>query len=101
MISSVVAILAPTLNCIQLVPQVYKTYMTKKVNDLSFYSIFLFVITSSMWLLHGFFIKDYSVMISASFGIIVNTALLFLYITYRHDGISNFRLEQQTASLQS
>lgn len=83
MISTAVAILAPTLNCIQLVPQLYKTYTTKKVNDLSFYSLFLFAITSCMWLLHGFFIKDYSVMISASFGIIVNTSLLYLYMTYR------------------
>jgi hypothetical protein len=86
MLSTVVAILAPTFNCIQLVPQIYKTYTTKKVTDLSFYSIFLFVISSFSWLLHGFFIKDYSVMISASFGIIVNTVLLFLYITYRRDG---------------
>lgn len=37
MIPVIVATLAPIVNCIQLFPQLYKTYITKSVEDLSLY----------------------------------------------------------------
>jgi hypothetical protein len=41
MLPFIVATLAPIVNSIQLLPQLYKTYITKSVKDLSFYSLLL------------------------------------------------------------
>ena len=46
MIPFIVATLAPTVNCIQLFPQLYKTYITRSVKDLSLYSLLLILMTN-------------------------------------------------------
>jgi MtN3 and saliva related transmembrane protein len=83
MIPYLVAILAPILNCIQLVPQLYKTYKTKSVKDLSFYSLLFILMTSFMWLLHGYFILDYPLIISGLISVTINIVLFILYIVYK------------------
>ena len=75
-----VATLAPTINCIQLFPQLYKTYITKSVKDLSPYSLLLILMTNLLWLLHGYFIFDLSLMIAAIISMNINILLLTLYL---------------------
>lgn len=86
MIPFIVATLAPTVNCIQLFPQLYKTYMTRSVKDLSLYSLLLILMTNILWLLHGYFIMDYSLIISGVISMIINITLLILYFFYRKNG---------------
>jgi uncharacterized protein with PQ loop repeat len=83
MISFIVATLAPIVNSIKLFPQLYKTYITKSVKDLSLYSLFLILITNLFWLLHGYFIFDFSLIVSGLVSIIINVLLLILYFVYR------------------
>ena len=83
MLPLVVATLAPTINCVQLVPQLYKTFRTKRVKDLSLYSLLLIVATNVLWLLHGYFIWDLSLLAAGSISIAINTTLLVLYFLYR------------------
>lgn len=83
MIQIIVATLAPIVNCIQLFPQLYKTYVTKSVKDLSFYSLLLILTTNVLWLLHGYFIFDFSLIAAGVISMIVNMALLALYVLYR------------------
>ena len=83
MLPVIVATLAPVVNSIQLFPQLYKTYITKSVKDLSFYSLFLVLITNLLWLLHGYFIVDISLIAAGVVNIIINVALLSLYFLYR------------------
>ena len=83
MIPFIVATLAPTVNCIQLFPQLYKTYITRSVKDLSLYSLLLILMTNILWLLHGYFINDDSLIISGMISMIINTTLLSLYFFYR------------------
>lgn len=83
MIPILVATLAPIVNCIQLVPQLYKTYTTKSVRDLSFYSLLLILTTNLLWLLHGYFIFDYSLIVAGVISASINTALLGLYFLYK------------------
>jgi uncharacterized protein with PQ loop repeat len=91
MIPFIVATLAPTVNCIQLFPQLYKTYITRSVKDLSLYSLLLILMTNILWLLHGYFIMDYSLIISGVISMIINITLLILYFFYRKNG--QFRRE--------
>lgn len=83
MISIVVATVAPIVNCIQLFPQLYKTYVTKSVKDLSFYSLLLILTTNALWLLHGYFIFDFSLIAAGLISIIANIVLLTLYVLYK------------------
>ena len=83
MIASVVATLAPLVNCIQQLPQLYKTFTTKRVNDLSMYSLLLILTTNVLWLLHGYFIMDVPLMVAGVFSLCVNMTLLLLFFLYR------------------
>jgi MtN3 and saliva related transmembrane protein len=80
-----VATLAPIVNCIQLFPQLYKTYRTKRVNDLSLYSLLLILTTNLLWLLHGYFIMDKSLIVAGLISMTVNITLLMLYFYYKKD----------------
>lgn len=77
----IVATLAPIVNCVQLAPQLYKTYITKSSKDLSIYSIILILATNTLWLLHGYFIADTSLLIASSIAFAINI-LLFIFVLY-------------------
>ena len=83
MIPIIVATLAPIVNSIQLFPQLYKTYNTKSVKDLSLYSLSLILLTNLLWLLHGYFITDFSLIVAGTVSLIINVALLILFFLYR------------------
>jgi MtN3 and saliva related transmembrane protein len=82
MLPAIVATIAPIVNCIQLFPQLYKTYTTKQVKDLSLYSLLLIVATNTLWLLHGYFIVDLSLIISGAISMVINLTLLTLFLIY-------------------
>jgi MtN3 and saliva related transmembrane protein len=83
MIPFIVAITAPIINSIQLFPQLYKTYITKSVKDLSYYSLLLIITTNLLWLLHGYFIFDISLIIAGVISMTINITLLALYLLYK------------------
>jgi MtN3 and saliva related transmembrane protein len=83
MLQLIVATLAPIVNCVQLIPQLYKTYITKSVKDLSFYSLLLILTTNLLWLTHGYFIMDISLVVAGLVSMIINLSLFTLYILYR------------------
>lgn len=82
MIPIIVAILAPLINIIQQIPQLYKTYITKSVNDLSLGSLILFLFTNILWSLHGFFIGDLSCLIGSLISMFITLSLLILFLLY-------------------
>jgi len=86
MIPFIVATLAPIVNSIQLFPQLYKTYITKSVKDLSLYSLSLILLTNLLWLLHGYFIIDIPLIVAGMVSMIINVALLILFFLYRKKG---------------
>ncbi len=83
MIPVIVAFLAPTVNSIQLFPQLYKTFRTKSVKDLSFYSLLLILTTNILWLLHGYFIYDLSLIAAGIISFTINVTLFILFLIYK------------------
>ncbi len=79
----IVAILAPTVNTVQALPQLIKTWETKTVVGLSFYMVALMMLTNFLWFSHGFFIQDNSLMLSGFIAFIINATLILLYLRYR------------------
>jgi MtN3 and saliva related transmembrane protein len=84
MIPAIVATLAPIVNSIQIFPQLYKTYQTKSVKDLSLFFLLLILTTNILWLLHGYFINDQSLIIAGIIAAMMNITLLVLYFIYRN-----------------
>jgi MtN3 and saliva related transmembrane protein len=83
MIPYIVSILAPIMNTVQLLPQLIKTHRTKKVKDLSFYSLLLILFCDVLWLLHGYFIGDLSLQAAGLITLFINLILMVLYFKYR------------------
>jgi MtN3 and saliva related transmembrane protein len=81
--ANIIAVLAPSLNAIQILPQLIKTWTTKSVSNLSLYTILLMIITNILWLLHGINIEDNALTISGVFALIVNLILAGLFILYQ------------------
>ena len=82
MFITIIAIIAPLLNSLQQIPQVYKTYATKHVRDLSFESLLFMFISSVVWVLHAIIIWDPPLLISASISTCINMIMLVLFIRY-------------------
>lgn len=82
MLALLVSILAPLSSSIQLIPQLYKVYLTKSVNDLSVSSLLLYVASALLWFLHGLFISDISLILSGIFTLTISMLLLFLFLSY-------------------
>jgi MtN3 and saliva related transmembrane protein len=83
MLPIIVATLAPIINAIQLFPQLYKSYISKSVKDVSLYSLLLITTTNMMWLLHGYFIVDMSLIVAGIVSTIINISVLILYFLYK------------------
>ena len=81
--ANIIAVLAPSLNAIQILPQLVKTWNTKSVSNLSLYTILLMIVTNILWLLHGINIEDNALTISGGFALIINTILAGLFILYQ------------------
>lgn len=84
MLAIIVATLVPILNSIQLFPQLYKTYITKSVQDLSFYSLLLILATNVLWLIHGYIRRDVSLIFAGVISTFINIILLTLFLQYRN-----------------
>jgi len=82
-IANIIAVLAPSLNAVQILPQLIKTWNTKSVSNLSFYTILLMIVTNILWLLHGINIEDNALTISGVFALIINLILAGLFILYQ------------------
>jgi MtN3 and saliva related transmembrane protein len=81
--ANLIAILAPSLNAIQILPQLVKTWNTKSVSNLSLYTIFLMITTNILWLLHGININDNTLTISGGLALVINFMLLMLFLSYQ------------------
>jgi len=78
MISKDIAIIIPVLSSIQQLPQLYKSYTTNRVEDLSIESLAIILLTNILWFFHGYFIRDFTLIVSAVASILINTALISL-----------------------
>jgi MtN3 and saliva related transmembrane protein len=82
-IPTAVAVLAPLMSCVQLIPQMHKTWRTKRVEHLSFLYLVLMLVTDVLWIAHGYFNTDHSLIISGGVVLTANFVLLAMYLTYR------------------
>ena len=78
----VVSILAPILTFSQLIPQLYKTYKTKRVKDLSIHTILIIFLSNVLWFIHGLNIQDITLIFSGIVSSIISFLMLVLYFIH-------------------
>lgn len=66
------------LSSSMLFPQIYKTFTTKKADDISYYFLYMSIISCILWDSYAFIVVDRPLMFSSSVAFISNLALLYL-----------------------
>jgi uncharacterized protein with PQ loop repeat len=82
MLPRLVSVLAPLLDIGHRVTHLGSSYHTKKVSHLSYISLGLLLLTSILWLLHGYFIYDLTMIVSAAITVVLDLCLIVIYIIY-------------------
>lgn len=68
-----------------LIPQVYKTYQTKSVEDLSWGMLSIFFLNCVFWSTYGMLIGALPIVLTNVAALIVNITLITLKILYRNN----------------
>ena len=79
---SPIAFLAIIFSCIQLLPQVYHSFRTEQVGDLSGWTIALLLFTNLLWFIHGYHVNDFALVVSGIINIFLCSLLLFALWKY-------------------
>jgi MtN3 and saliva related transmembrane protein len=67
---------------IPMLPQIYKSYISKSTKDLSFLFLIFSIISSSLWVTYGYLINDVPLFICSILYFLLNSCLFFLKIYY-------------------
>ncbi len=73
-------LLAGTLTTISFLPQVIKTFKTRKTDDISILMYIILCSGTFLWLAYGFFIKDIPLLVANSITFIFAFSILILKI---------------------
>jgi len=64
-------------------PQAFKIWKTKSSGDISIPSFIIFSIGTFTWLTYGFYISDWTIIISFVFGVVGSWLVLILSLLYK------------------
>lgn len=78
----VLGLVAAALTLSGFVPQILKSYTTKKMEDISYFFMILFMIGFSLWLVYGLYKNDWVIIAANVVGIIFNSVLLAMKYKY-------------------
>ena len=73
------------INSIHVVPQMYKIYKTKSVQDISINSIYIKILASLLYTIHGFIIWDLPLFTMTLLVLIQYVSIFFQYRLYKKD----------------
>src|SRR6266511_3885347 len=80
--STYLGLIAGAFTSTAIIPQVVKTYQTKKARDLSLWQPVLHNVGMILWLLYGMMIADIPLIIANSFSIACNSLLIVMKFSY-------------------
>lgn len=75
--------IASSLSFMYKIPQMYKLYNTKKIDGLSLKSILLQIVSYIFYIIHGYFVQDYTIFIGMSITLIQSLIIIGLYFKYK------------------
>ncbi len=78
-----VGYLGSFLTSITFIPQVYKSWQSKSVGDLSIWMILIVVTSTLVWLVYGFAIKSGPVIVANLVVLALTMVLLYFKLTFK------------------
>jgi len=81
--TEILGLIAGGLTSIASMPQLIKVIKTKNVEDLSWLMLLILVTGLSLWVWYGIQQDELPIILSNSFAVIVNLALLVCYFIYK------------------
>lgn len=79
---SILGIIAGAIVLSGFIPQIYKGYRTKKLDDLSYFMIIFLSIGMFLWVVYGIIRKDIAIILTNIIGVTLNLILLFMKFHY-------------------
>jgi len=79
----ILGLIAALISTIAFLPQVFKSWKTRKTDDISLGSYILVVSGVFLWLIYGFLIKDFPLVAANGVTFILTFWILVLKIKYR------------------
>lgn len=81
--TQVLGLAAGVCTATSLLPQVIKTLKEKKAEDVSLVMLLVLMTGVALWIVYGFMRKDFPIIITNSFSLLVNITMVVLRIKYR------------------
>ena len=81
--SEIIGLAAATLTTAAFVPQVYKTWKTKSVDELSLTMYLVFFIGIVLWLIYGIYINSLSIILANTITGLLVLALIYFKLKYK------------------
>ena len=82
MIWQIVGLIASAMIILSFLPQIYRGFRTKKLDDLSYYFVVFLGIGQFFWLLYGLHLKDLPIIITNIAGVSCNLTLITMKYLY-------------------
>jgi len=77
---------AGALTALSLLPQLLKIIKEKKADDISYFMLFILLSGLGGWIWYGLLKKDYPIIITNGFSLLVNLLVIFFSIRYKKTG---------------
>ncbi len=83
-VTNIIGIGASVFTATSLIPQLYKMTKEKKGHNISTYTCVILFIGLSLWTWYGYLIKDWILLVSNAFSLLINAAIIVLSIKYKN-----------------
>lgn len=80
---NILGIIAGCITSVSMIPQLIKVIREKNVEDLSWVMIMVLVCGLSLWVWYGILKKEWPIILSNAFAVLVNLTLLICFILFR------------------
>jgi MtN3 and saliva related transmembrane protein len=78
----ILGLIAGAVTSMGYLPQLYRGYKTKKLEDVSYFMPIVLAIGMSLWLLYGVFLEAFAVIVANAFGISCSLGLIIMKKRY-------------------
>ncbi|MGF3554095.1 MAG: SemiSWEET family sugar transporter [Thermoplasmatota archaeon] len=80
----ILGLIAGAITSIGYLPQIYKGYKTKKLNDVSYYMPGILALGMTLWLIYGIILNAIAVIVANFFGITFSILLIIMKKRYKN-----------------
>ncbi|MEN2993933.1 MAG: SemiSWEET transporter [Thermodesulfovibrio sp.] len=80
--SNIIGIIAGAITTSALIPQVLKIYKTKSAKDISLTMFIFMAVGISLWLLYGFLIKEFPIILANSVSLLLIGLIIIMKMRY-------------------